>query len=559
MSARQDAASRSEATGARVRLPLQIGLGGLGQTTRYAALVWWGPALLLLDAIMAPAFRPALGFVWIMGVGLLGIFAFAFALEAADRARRDRPSDIVLTAAGLEIEPSAGAIRKLAWSDVDAARCEIIDGEGRLAVRWLALSLLTLRRVPSLVARARVPTYELRLPLRKASDDDVLLASGEGDERESLAALRDSIRSAATSPDDAPKTAARDLPPEVLRCPACEAPQAPVDRASAPCPFCAQEVSMPEALRQKLRAAAELEAHDAPTDRLVESLVSQPGARAAGRGIWLGRKLLVLIQPAAFVYLCVLLFGAGLRGHASDVSIKRLAPSDELVALYDLGVIALLVATVFVAVWCTLSAYLANRRALRVLAEHFGAVPPLEPGAPYACRQCGAPLPTPSKAAMLVRCVYCRAQNVLGIDPRPAASRRRQERMDIAAAVRHRRRARVRFAITLPVCVIAGALAVREARLLWWIPPWDKPSMSYGGRAGTIENRDLIRRTVTITLAETHIPVRATVVPRGTVEWWCPYSCTIEVGKTRFSPPKRADVKILIDHGRLQPQKDPSP
>jgi DNA-directed RNA polymerase subunit RPC12/RpoP len=529
-----------------VRLPLQVGLAGLGQATRFAALVWLGPILLLASAMFAPMFSTLLRLPWMMVTGLGSLFALASALEAAERAKRDRPSDVLLSTSGLEVDGNREAARKLAWTQVYAEKCEIVADEPRLAVRWLVLSWLTLRKVPSLVARERVPVCRLRLPLRASGHVD--LAEAEGDERASLEALRDSIRSAGAPQTE---TAAPPLPPEILRCSNCGAPQVPVDQESAPCPFCGHGVSMPEALRQKLRAVGELRADDVASTRLVARLLSQPTARSAARLLWLGRKLLVWVQPAALVYLCVLVYHQTEARSSSDGPyVARVSPGDDPVFFYDLAALAAVIAVAFLVVWSALAAYFANRNALRVLAESFGAVPPTKPGVPSTCRLCGAPLPG-TAAELLVRCVYCSAQNVLGVDPRPAAARQRRQHGDLQASFASRRRARIRLALTVPVCALLGAATVREAALIWWVPVLDSSASCSYGHCGTIENRDRIRRTFSI--ADDTTRVRGTVLPGGTIFWSCTADCKIAAGSGRASTSDLSTPStLLIAHGSLQ-------
>ena len=521
-------------------------MGALGQTTRYAAFLWLGPLLLIAAAMFAPMFSLVPRLLWIMCTGLGGIFAMAFASEAADGAKRDRPSDVLLSARGLQVEESAGPGRSLSWAEVDAGACDILEAEPRRAVRFLLLSWLTLRKVPALVARERVAVARLRLPLRAGGD--VLLAEAEGDERASLEALRDSIRSAFSPAAEVTQAA---LSPEILRCAQCGAPQVPVDQDAAPCPFCRHSVAMPEALRVKQRAVSALHADDAASARLVKRLLAQPGARSAGRVLWLGRKLMVLAQPGALIYLiCLVYHQTADRPSSEGPYAMRAIPNNDTLFFYDIAVLALVVLMAFCLVWLALSAYFANRKALRVLAEGFGAVPPPQPGAPSTCRQCGAPL---SEAAneVIVRCVYCRAQNVLGIDPRPAAARQRHERRSLQSAARQRRWARLRLVLTLPLCAFFGISVVREAVLMWWVPPFAASADCYG-YCGSITNHDLTPRLISITDNE-NPPVRVTLLPRSTISWESSHGCIVAHGAQQLSTDALgANSFLAIQHGMLQ-------
>ncbi len=513
----------------QVRLPLQVGLASLAQSVRFAALIWLGPLLLLVAT--APPAGGIVGLLWMMFVGLAGVVMLAFAIDAASNAARDRPSDLLLDSSGIVVEGDARQRQRLVWNELDAASTEVVEGEARTAIRWLVLSWVTLRRVTWLNGRARAPVYQLIVQRRGGKP--VTLAEGEGDdERRSLEALRDSIR-AVSAPDRQPADPAP-LPQEILLCPGCGAPQVPVDRERFACPYCGHDVPVPEPLRERQRAAAE--ARDDSTERQVRKLVDQPGARSANALLKWGRRVLLWTQPAAIVFLVVLAYHQteGLARSVGPLTVTRVAPGDDPVFFYDIALLVLAIAVAFGVVWSSLGAFLANRRALRVLAESFGAVPPAKPGAPSACRRCGAPLP--ASDGLLARCVYCDAANVLGIDPRPAAARKQDERRELAVAFGARRRARLRLALTLPVCALLAFVMARELTIAWGIPPKSADSFasSYcSSGCGTIENRDGVRRAFALVAGGTTL--RATIPAHGKLEWQCHEDCDVRVGAAHAS------------------------
>ncbi len=110
--------------------------------------------------------------------------------------------------------------------------------------------------------------------------------------------------------------------------------------------------------------------------------------------------------------------------------------------------------------------YVADRIAVRHLALHASARRPLSAGDPYGCRNCGAPLePKGPAEGIVVRCVYCDADNVLGLDLRPQARDAEPERRAIERALERRgdeRRA--------GWWRIAAAGSVTVLCLLHWIP-----------------------------------------------------------------------------------------
>ena len=83
-----------------MRLPLQIGRASLNQGARYASCVWLGPLFLLLAAM----FQSSWGLLVVFGFSIPAIFFAGSAILAAEVARQDRASDIVLDASGFVIE-----------------------------------------------------------------------------------------------------------------------------------------------------------------------------------------------------------------------------------------------------------------------------------------------------------------------------------------------------------------------------------------------------------------------------------------------------------------------
>ena len=535
-----------------MRLPLQVGRAAIGQGARFAATIWTGPLVMLLGTGLFYSSHQLLGMALVLG----GIVLLGIAIEAADVAKRDRPSDIALDATGFAIAGGPLDGTRCTWSEVDAAGCTIVDGDPRLAARWLPLKWLTLGRIGWIARRVRVPVVQLRLQVA-GRGEPLVLAEVEGDDRESLAHLRDAIRSVADPPE--PHGEAK-LPQEILTCPACGAPQVPADAATMPCASCGHVLDVPAELRQRLHARAVLEQTGAGRARLVRRLVDQPSARRASWIVSQGRRLMFWSQPAALVGLIVYMVHQGGYCPGNDETfILRMAPSEDGLFLQDLALAAAMIAAAFVIAWTLATAYVANRAALRVLADQFGAVPPAKPGGASSCRRCGAPLP--ASTALLVHCVYCAAENVLGVDPRPAALRRGRERSDLARARRRRRGTRLRGWIALPLCVALGVATGREIRLAWSVPKYTTPEDGkyavYFGPHGTIVNHDLLPRGVTLDAHHGH--ARATVLGHGTLYWVCSGPCTITVGGDHVSPaysdldPNQPPATELeIRHGALR-------
>jgi hypothetical protein len=140
------------------RLPLQLGRASLNQGARFAACVWLGPVLLLLAAMLIDSWG---AFTASFALGIPAFFFFGSALVAADLAKADRASDIVLDDSGFVVEGGPLDKTRVKWSEVRG--CEIVKGEGRWALGWLVLSWLTGRQVASINRRADVPVKQLEL------------------------------------------------------------------------------------------------------------------------------------------------------------------------------------------------------------------------------------------------------------------------------------------------------------------------------------------------------------------------------------------------------------
>ena len=530
-----------------VRLPLQLGRAALNQGARFAATVWWFPFLLVAAAMLIDV-----TVLVAMPVGFVAFLALSLAVDAAGTAKRDRPADIVLDETGFVVEGGPLDQMRCTWAEVDAGRCEIIkDAEPRVAVRWLILSWLTLRKLPSFTKRVRVPVAHLQLSRKGKGSDKLVLAEVEGGELSSLTQLRDSIRGAVLAATGGKPAR---LPQEILRCARCQAPQVPTATATMTCPYCASELDVPDELRERVHASVERERASVASARSVRKLVDQPSARRAGFVIAWCRRLMVWSQPAALILLLVITAHQNTNViEASGIRIERVAPSDDGVALYDLVLLAFVVASAFGIAWSVGHAYVANRQALRVLADHFGAVPPVTPGAPSSCRLCGAPLPASTR--LLVHCVYCSAENVLGVDPRPAALRREREQIDLGRGLRRRRRARLRLAIVVPLSALLALWLSREVRLVWDVPGHGTAFTSACGGyegCGTIANASWMQQTVIVS-RDGH-RVAATIVPHGAVAFHCGSlnTCTVELGAARVPIDLKGAANLRIEHGELQ-------
>lgn len=364
------------------RFPLLVGLGAFRALTFVPAwllVVVSASQLLYFEGYDLP-FGAVIG-----GIGYVGLLLFSFVIVASplglfSTARRVfeavreavglRACDVWLSPEGLRIKGGKAHGFRATWNELARDRGLSLDDKG--------------------------------LSMRQANGRHVhVMAPRDPEERASIEALVATARAYAAAANLEPRTAPRREPPDLLRCPACGAPQTPAEASTIACGACGANVPVPPALGAKVRALRETASARLADDRLTSALVTQRGARAANVIVFLG-GLLVLAATLFTI-------GIGAAACLVDGFEFGLPRWGGLWAL-ELGLCFGFVATVR---WL-----LADRRALRMLTLGFAALAPERPGAPPACRACGGPLPEPEGAAATVYCAYCSSPNVLTADLR---------------------------------------------------------------------------------------------------------------------------------------------
>jgi hypothetical protein len=235
----------------------------------------------------------------------------------------------------------------------------------------------------------------------------------------------------------------------VVTCDACGAPVAPSAAEEVTCGHCGAAVAMPVAAREQLAAQEEVEQGRETSERLLRSLLRQPGARRTNL------LLAVAIPP--------LLLGWPLAGVLFDemYQIRHRFAWHHGVSLF----VAALSFTYGLS-WL-LRAQVVARAAVRLVATRFAAVPPAAPGEPSSCRHCGGPLPEGPAEQLVAICVYCRAENVLGINLVPTARREAGQARDLGAELSARLAERRKYRLVSLASLVL--LAVSAASLL---PVW---------------------------------------------------------------------------------------
>ena len=414
-----------------VRLPLQVGTTSLWSLARAAVSIV--PAVVLLIGLVLALLEETGGVALFAGVA--GGYFLVYGVAHALRAWRCRASDALLDDRGIGFEGGAQHGLTIEWGAIDPerTRAETVK-EKRLTIQkmvgdllFLVMSALLSDKL-ELAPDDEVPVRRLRLQARDGRS--WLLAEAEHPaEQRSLDALMGSIDSKLRPGEQAPVAA----PERVLCCHHCGAPLVPADVEAVACVYCGSHTAMPAAVRERIGAhRANAQARGASV-RSVEELLRQPGAHHAN-------VVLVIVAALSALVWVPLLAALLLTGLAS-------AGAFEVGWALLSGVLAVL------ALFIVARGKLASRRALRLLASSFGARAPRDGRDGFACRRCGGRLPESDQ--IVVACVYCDADNLLGLDLRPEAEASKEHELSLADALAARRRDRWFWA-----CASLGAIVI---------------------------------------------------------------------------------------------------
>lgn len=290
----------------------------------------------------------------VCAVGYIAVLIWALGLSR-------RASDAAIDADGITVEGGPYDGRSFLWDEIDCGASRI----GRADLD---------------------PREHLWVAMRDGREFPIAAATGDKGV-ESLHVLRDVI---AASPAWRSGVAVADRrgSPErartaILTCDACGAQLRPVDDGR-PCPYCAAAVTVPAELRARIAETRRALTLRSETDALVERLLALPSARRTN----------VLVLAASLWMLVAVPFAV----FSFDSEPNRAAVAAGLCVLAFLFLYARII----------------DRFALRVVLVAFAATAPLRAGDPERCRRCDGPLPDETRA--ICRCVYCGADNVLGID-----------------------------------------------------------------------------------------------------------------------------------------------
>jgi hypothetical protein len=441
-----------------IRLPLEVGVSSLWGLTGAAATLLPALAMTVMDVVFYLADDRTQSHYpewvqWAALASLSAVLLLPYAFARAVAAVRERPSDVLLSPEGLRVEGGGFDGTFLEWKSIDpgASSIEVEHNKGRSLARiavnlpsFLAYVVLgTCLGIPiwlldSTITRGRLQAGTQRLFSRLLGPGQydvwsLSVATGDGTrfvlatterpvERDSFQALLDSIRSLAggtTQQTRDDKPAPHDI--EILHCPSCGAAATPHDSDGVACTYCGATVSVPDELRERIRALSVVAGRPGLA-AMVERLLDQPGARAVSGRMLVGAVMMFLAWPVAFGV------AAWLRaGHVLVLQNAMLLAAFAVAAILGVNL--------------TLRAGLVDRQALRLVTLDLGARPPPRPGAPPGCHACGAPLVVVADQ-LVARCVYCGTDNVLGIDVRREARPLGRARISLQSAIGKRTRER---------------------------------------------------------------------------------------------------------------------
>lgn len=295
---------------------------------------------------------------------------------------RRRASDVVLDEHGLRVIGGPHHGRRFDWGELKAGQAQVQEDGLTFSLRLGGLTL----------ARTESP-----------------------EEAESLRALCVTLDAAGRDrPVPAP------LRPEVVRCRGCDAALVPADAHAVACRYCGATTELPE----EVRGIAALRASREATARALEVLLHW----------WTARRLNVLLAvsflPMVLAWpLIAVLFVVFIRPYYAY-------------GVLDLITLVLCAVHLSLTLPGILASQILHRRSIELIAVEFRAQPPEQPGAPWMCRSCQAPLaeePGASSAApRLVPCVYCQSDNVVGLALARTALAERAQAASLAPLVQAR-------------------------------------------------------------------------------------------------------------------------
>lgn len=339
-----------------IRLPLVAGTSSLSLGLGVALFGGIGWAPLFLGSVLPD---------WtVLPVGLLAGFWGLTALFVPFRMWKERAADIVLGPDGARIEGGPHHAAMLSWEAL-------------------------LSQPPAVLANG--PAHALRLGEGRVveTDDPEEAASWRV-----LVTTLNHLAHEAMSPRAAPSVAVEH--PDIVHCSSCGSPALPAEAAYVVCRSCGAEVPMPDGVRTEVRELHELRAARTTSIAALTVLLKWPRRWRVNAALLVALPLLILVWPASTIFFDEFLQHRQVFNWTHGVALFLFA----------------FATTVGLFLFARSQAVI--RRAVALTFARFGARPPRTDNAPYGCRACGAPLVRDVESP-LTRCVYCRADNVVGL------------------------------------------------------------------------------------------------------------------------------------------------
>ncbi len=442
-----------------VRLPLQIGASSAWNMARSGLAMLAVFALSLGDWLAFVVFGGVLGIV----LGFMLLFYFAMSLGVG---LFSWPSDLVMDDAGIHVEGGIEKPRSFAWNELRLDECRIEEKKETerglfrtiartvglvvtsmliIPIGMIALVIDKFRKVDNLPVPDLEETHTTVSTLVVVPHAGVPLSLGEAErpiERESFRAVLATLRAAGGVATAKAGESQAPEDPRLLTCAKCGAAVALEDAPTVPCRYCAASVEVPSELRERMRAVQDVSRGRKKAERLIGKLLEQPRARRAGRYLKITAWLTHLAWMAALTAMIWLWW-------------------EERLATYNKLHFLAAAAAVIVGAFLLARLALVDRYALRLLTVELAARPSETATGSYECRNCGAPFAAQS-GHLLVRCVYCDEDNILGIDLRHEVRPVRKQVRTLRAAFRERSRQRLLWgglALFAPLLFACAAFA----------------------------------------------------------------------------------------------------